>query len=277
MQRGERCHLWVTPEYGYGATGSFSFPTVPPNASLTYDVELLDFEPPTEGKEQRDMTYEERLEAAERRRTEGNAAYKGAQYQEAIRKYNAALAFVDEDLLIQLQGFHYDRAMETRLPALLNASACHLKLGEYHAVVSAASQVLSHDARNAKALFRRGAARHALGQTEHAMADLKAAREVAPGDAGIARELAALKQTMLKEREAQGKLFKGVVDKFGASGGLYEDEGLEPPTVGGGGPFEATNLLDGGEIGRIKEDQSWLMWLMESMCPFVFGRRKKET
>ena len=70
MRVGEKSHIWTTAEYGYGARGNFSFPTIPPNAELVYEVELLDFEPPREEKSHSNMTYEERLEAAERRRCE---------------------------------------------------------------------------------------------------------------------------------------------------------------------------------------------------------------
>lgn len=45
MRRGERAWVYVQdPRYGYGERGSFSFPCVPPNASLVYDVQLLGFE-----------------------------------------------------------------------------------------------------------------------------------------------------------------------------------------------------------------------------------------
>jgi FKBP-type peptidyl-prolyl cis-trans isomerase len=45
MRKGEAARLRVAPEYGFGAKGSFSFPSVPPDAELFYDVELLEFEP----------------------------------------------------------------------------------------------------------------------------------------------------------------------------------------------------------------------------------------
>lgn len=34
MRCGETCRVWAAPKYGYGEKGSFSFPTVPPNADL---------------------------------------------------------------------------------------------------------------------------------------------------------------------------------------------------------------------------------------------------
>jgi len=60
--------------------------------------------------------------------------------------------------------------------------------------MSTCTEVLSEDRQNAKALFRRGCARHRLGQHEEAEQDLAAALAAAPGDAGIARELKAVRQ-----------------------------------------------------------------------------------
>ena len=50
MRRGERARIWVPPELGYGAAGSFSFPTVPPNSALVYDLSLLEWEAPDDDK-----------------------------------------------------------------------------------------------------------------------------------------------------------------------------------------------------------------------------------
>lgn len=41
MKKGEVCHLLCKPEYGYGSAGSV--PRVPSNATLFFEIELLDF------------------------------------------------------------------------------------------------------------------------------------------------------------------------------------------------------------------------------------------
>lgn len=56
--------------------------------SRRYDLELLDFEPPNEDEDnQAGMTFEARMEAAERRRQDGNALFRQEQYSQALGKY----------------------------------------------------------------------------------------------------------------------------------------------------------------------------------------------
>ena len=62
---------------------------------------------------------------------------------------------------------------------------------DYHGAAATCGEVLLEDPQNPKALYRRGCARRALGQTAAALADLEAARAAAPGDGGIVRELVA--------------------------------------------------------------------------------------
>ncbi|KAL4443626.1 hypothetical protein ABPG75_011363 [Micractinium tetrahymenae] len=221
MRCGARARVWAAPEYGYGARGSFSFPTVPPNAHLVYDVELLDFEAANEGKERGMMTFEERLEAAERRRADGNAAFSAGQYAEALGKYRLALSYLNEDVLMQLGDFHFHKAMALKRPVQLNIAACQLKQEDYPGAITTCSEVLADDPKNPKALFRRGRARHELGQLEAAAEDLEAAKAAAPGDGGVARELAAVRAKLREEQRASGKLFKGYFGKSKEQ--LYED------------------------------------------------------
>lgn len=265
MKPGERAHLWISSDYGYGPTGHFSFPTIPPSTNLVYDIELLDYEPPVEGKEHKDMTFEERLEAADRRRIEGNDAFKAGHFEDALKKYGLSLSFLDDDLLIQLQGFHYDKAMELRLPAMLNMAACHLKLEKYHEAIVCTNQVLMHDSKNSKALYRRAVARRSLGQTDKALEDLQVAWKNSPGDTNIAKEIHAVKEELKQERMAQAKVFKGLVEKASRQGGLYDSEEEEEEG-------EAPWLR---QQDALVSSQSWIGSVLQALCPFIFGRQKK--
>eukprot|EP00877_Chromochloris_zofingiensis_P010211 jgi/Chrzof1/5443/Cz16g03080.t1 len=157
------------------------------------------------------MLFEERLEAAERRRRDGNALFQDGQYTEALGKYAMALSFVDEDFMMQLEGPHLQKAEAVIMPIHLNMAAVQIKLEDYQTAVWNCTQVLQHDPDNAKGLFRRGKARHALGHTDEALKDLEAAANKAAGDKGILRELQALKQTMKEEKKASAQMFRGAL------------------------------------------------------------------
>lgn len=221
MKIGEICHAWVSPEYGYGAEGNFSFPSIPPGATLSYSIQLIDFESPKSGDGSDSLgflTYEERLEAAKRRRLEGNDLYSSGQLQHAMGKYESALAFLDEDFMMQLYEFHYDKAMEERVNVLLNVSACRLKQEKYHQVIEVTTQVISHDGSHIKALYRRGMARRKLGQTAAALEDLEQAKCISEkaspdgrADVAILREIVSARKDLQDQSRAQGVLYKNMI------------------------------------------------------------------
>jgi len=175
MRKGETALVHCTHPYGYGSKGHFSFPHVPGYASLLYQVELLDWDSPDDSRERATMTYEERCEAAERRKIQGNALFKEGRLEEALAQYDAGLSFINEDFIIQLHGFHMAHAQRIRCPILLNQAAAYTRQGKLEEAVLACGEVLQVDRKSSKALFRRGRARLMLGQTDPAREDLEAA------------------------------------------------------------------------------------------------------
>ncbi len=87
------------------------------------------------------MLFEERLEAAERRRQDGNALFKAGSTTDALGKYAMGLSYMDQDFMFQLQGAHEDKANAVRLPTLLNMAACHLQLADHKGAIDCCSQV----------------------------------------------------------------------------------------------------------------------------------------
>ncbi|CAK9140396.1 unnamed protein product [Ilex paraguariensis] len=87
MKSGERALLHVGWELGYGKEGNFSFPNVPPMADILYEVELIGFDEIKEGKARSDMTVEERIGTADKRKMDGNALFKEEKLEEAMQQY----------------------------------------------------------------------------------------------------------------------------------------------------------------------------------------------
>lgn len=210
MRPGERSLVYIMDhKYGYGAKGSFSFPSVPPACQLVYDVTMITCEPPDEDRDRRTMLFEERLEAAERRKMEGNALFADGKYKEALAKYALAMSYCDEDFMMQLQGPHLDKAEEVTDPIFLNMAAAQLKTGDYAMAAHNSTQILMRHPNHVKALFRRAKARTGLGRTEEALEDLNKATALDPDDKQIQKELRALRAVIKDEKAATAKLFKG--------------------------------------------------------------------
>ncbi|KAL6493861.1 Peptidyl-prolyl cis-trans isomerase fkbp42 [Orobanche gracilis] len=210
MKSGERALLRVGWELGYGKEGSFSFPNVPPMADIMYEVELIGFDETKEGKSRSDMTVEERIGAADRRKMDGNALFKEEKLVEAMQQYEMAIAYLGDDFMFQLFGKYRDMALAVKNPCHLNMAACLIKCKRYEDAIAQCGIVLVEDENNVKALFRRGKARAELGQTDAAREDLLKARKYDPEDKAIAKELRLLaehdKAVYLKQKE----LYKGL-------------------------------------------------------------------
>ncbi|CAL9184307.1 unnamed protein product [Musa hybrid cultivar] len=210
MRSGERALFHVGWELGYGKEGNFSFPNVPPMADLVYEVELIGYDEAKEGKARSDMTVEERIEAAERRKAEGNDYFKENKVEEAMQQYEMAIAYMGDDFMFQLFGKYRDMALAVKNPCHLNMAACLIKLKRYEEAIGQCTIVLSEDENNVKALFRRGKARAELGQTDAAREDFEKARKYSPQDKAIVRELHLLAAHDKAVYQKQKEIYKGI-------------------------------------------------------------------
>ncbi|KAK7826210.1 peptidyl-prolyl cis-trans isomerase fkbp42 [Quercus suber] len=210
MKSGERALLHVGWELGYGKEGSFSFPNVPPMADIIYEAELIGFDETKEGKARGDMTVEERIGAADRRKMDGNALFKEEKLEEAMQQYEMAIAYMGDDFMFQLFGKYRDMALAVKNPCHLNMAACMIKLKRYEEAIMQCNVVLAEEENNAKALFRRGKARAELGQTDAAREDYLKVRKFAPEDKAVARELRLLAEHDKALYQKQKEIYKGI-------------------------------------------------------------------
>uniref|UniRef100_A0A1D1XW73 peptidylprolyl isomerase n=1 Tax=Anthurium amnicola TaxID=1678845 RepID=A0A1D1XW73_9ARAE len=210
MKSGERALLHVGWELGYGKEGSFSFPNVPPMADLVYEVELIGFDEAKEGKARSDMTVEERIGAADRRKMDGNVLFKEDKLEEAMQQYEMAVAYMGDDFMFQLFGKYRDMALAVKNPCHLNMAACLIKLKHCEEAIGQCNIVLSEDENNVKALFRRGKARAELGQTDSAREDFQKARNFVPDDKAIVKELRLLDEHDKAVYQKQKEIYKGI-------------------------------------------------------------------
>lgn len=160
----------------------------------------------------RTMLFEDRLEASERRRLEGNSRLAAGAPRQALGSYLAAASFVDEDLLLQLVGRHEEAAREARRAALCNAALAALRLADPRQAEQLATQALeaTEEGKDAKAFARRAAARRELGDLRGATDDLRAALELAPDDARLRAAKRDVAREERKQRKEGAGVFKGI-------------------------------------------------------------------
>ncbi|KAJ6973242.1 peptidyl-prolyl cis-trans isomerase FKBP62-like isoform X2 [Populus alba x Populus x berolinensis] len=176
MKKGEVALVTIQPEYAFGRSESQQdLATVPVNATVHYEVEMISF---TKEKESWDMNTQEKIEAAWKKKEEGNAWFKAGKYERASRRYEKAAKFIEYDSSFTDEEKQQSKVL--KISCKLNNAACKLKLKDYKEAEKLCSKVLELDGQNVKALYRRAQAYIQLVDLDLAEIDIKRALEIDP-------------------------------------------------------------------------------------------------
>ncbi|KAL8126976.1 hypothetical protein AgCh_014045 [Apium graveolens] len=141
MKIGEHAVITVDPLYGFGNVEvKRDLATVPSSSTLSYEVEILDF---VKEKEPWEMIGSERVQAAERKKDEGNVLFKNGKYQRALKKYDKAATYVGEDGSYEDDNQKLVRSL--RVSCWLNNAACCLRLNNFQAAIELCSKLCTGD------------------------------------------------------------------------------------------------------------------------------------
>ncbi|XWS09254.1 hypothetical protein CRYUN_Cryun40dG0070200 [Craigia yunnanensis] len=178
MKEGELALITIQPEYAFGSSESQQeLAVVPANSTVYYEVEMVSF---VKEKESWEMNTQEKIEAAGKKKEEGNALFKAGKYERASKRYEKAVKFIEYD-----SSFSDEEKQQTNLLKVtcnLNNAACKLKLKDYKQAEKLCTKVLELDNRNVKALYRRAQAYIQLVDLDLAEVDIKRALEIKPDD-----------------------------------------------------------------------------------------------
>ncbi|BBN18215.1 hypothetical protein MPTK1_8g00690 [Marchantia polymorpha subsp. ruderalis] len=122
---------------------------------------------------------------------QGNWLHGSGKYTEAAEKYLRAKN--------NLTGIFMPEAQSLQLQCSLNLMSCYLKTKQYQEVIDEGTEILKGDARNLKALYRRGQAYKELGNLKLAVTDLRTAAQLSPDDETIAEVLRQAREDLEKE------------------------------------------------------------------------------
>ncbi|KAK8963005.1 70 kDa peptidyl-prolyl isomerase [Platanthera guangdongensis] len=180
MKKGEYAVVTIPPEHAFGFSESKQdLAVVPPNSTVVYEVELVSF---VKDKESWDMNTAEKIEAAARKKEEGNALFKLGKYQRASKRYEKAAKLIEYDSSFSDEEKKQSKAL--KVTCNLNNAACKLKLKDYKETEKLCTKVLEVENRNVKALYRRAQAYIQLTDLDLAELDIKKALEIDPDNRG---------------------------------------------------------------------------------------------
>lgn len=207
MSIGEEAELTINGDNAYGPQGSP--PTIPPNATLIFKVELMKIG----DREPKGMSDEELMAAAMVKKEEGNKNFKAGDLK-------AAASFWKEGVSL-LGAFKEPKNEQKQLMVVFgqNIAIASNKLGDYGSAIQAASHALKVDDKAEKALIQRSNAYLKTQQFDEAAADCKAAVMINPKSAAYREQY----ELIRKEKSAAAKNQQQAMAKF-FSQGVYNEK-----------------------------------------------------
>nr|XP_033774342.1 peptidyl-prolyl cis-trans isomerase FKBP5 [Geotrypetes seraphini]XP_033774343.1 peptidyl-prolyl cis-trans isomerase FKBP5 [Geotrypetes seraphini] len=208
MQRGEICILHLGPRYGFGETGKPVF-GIEPNAELTYEVTLKNYE---KAKESWEMNTKEKLQQAAVVKEKGTAYFKAGKYMQAVIQYSKIVSWLDMEY-----GLSETEAKPSKcflLAAFLNLAMCNIKQREYIKAVEWCEKALGLDQNNEKGLYRRGEARLLMNEFELAKCDFLKVLEVNPQNKAAKLQIIICQKKAKEHNERDKRIYANMFQKF---------------------------------------------------------------
>ncbi|KAJ8453327.1 hypothetical protein Cgig2_008211 [Carnegiea gigantea] len=210
MKKGEQALLTIRPNYGFGELEvKRDFATVPPSSTLVYEVEMVDF---VKEKAPWELSSMERIEAAGKKKEEGNNLFKSGKYLRAGKKYDKAADYVSEEGPFGDEEMKLAKAL--RVQCWLNGAACNLKLNNFKEAINLCSKVLDVEFNNVKALFRRAQAFIENADLDLAELDIKKALELDPENTEVKMIQKRLKQLQAENNRRDAKMYANMFSRL---------------------------------------------------------------
>jgi len=201
MEDKEKALVYTDARYAYGVKGRKEpKPSIPPNASLSYEIEILSIE---EGPDMDKLSDTDRISYGDKKRVRGNDLFARDDYSGAINLYKRGIRY--------LEGSDNKDVVEMKIKCYNNLSAAQLKVKAYTSAVASLDTVLIVEPHNVKALFRKGKCLEGMKKEDEALECMKKAYALDPTNKSLRSEIDRLKSrvnvTKKKETEIYQKMF----------------------------------------------------------------------
>ncbi|XP_019175212.1 PREDICTED: peptidyl-prolyl cis-trans isomerase FKBP65-like isoform X2 [Ipomoea nil] len=210
MKKGEIAVVTIQPEYAFGSSESpQELAVVPGNSTVYYEVEMVSF---IKDKETWEMNTQEKIEAAQAKKEQGNVFFKAGKYEKASKRYEKAVNFIEYDS--SFSDEEKQAVTVLKVSCNLNNAACKLKLKDYKEAVKLCTKVLEIDSRSVKALYRRAQAYIQLADLDLAELDIKKALEIDPDNRAVKVEYRMLKEKIREYNKKDAQFYSNIFAKM---------------------------------------------------------------
>lgn len=225
MKKGEIAYVTIPPEHAFNRVESKQdLAVVPPNSTVHYEIELVSF---VKEKESWDLNTAEKIEAAGKKKEEGNALFKLGKHARASKRYEKAAKYIEYDSSFSDEEKKQSKVL--KVTCNLNNAACKLKLKDYKQAEKLCTKVLDIDSTNVKALYRRAQAYMHLCDLDLAEQDIKKALEIDPDNRDVKMEYKILKEKVKEYNKKDAKFYSNIFAKLSK---LEQMEANKANTVG---------------------------------------------
>lgn len=215
MKQSESAMIVVTPDHGFATapnliTEELAAGGVTMSSTVLIELTVVAFE---KSKDVWSMSFEEKLEEMDIRKSKGNELFKAGRYAAAKKSYDRAVAFFDSPTS-ELSSELKSQVNELLVKCHINSAVCLDRMGETQKVLTHCKKALEIAPSNVKALYRQGCAYLDLEDYENASRSLKYALERNPGDVNVRRKLKDLKSRRVSQDAKERKLFSNMFDRM---------------------------------------------------------------
>jgi len=209
MKKGELSEFTISHEYAYGERGMP--PSIPAEATLIFEVELINYYDKVKSKWEMDTP--EKIAIAGKIKDEGVALFKEKKFAEASAKFVEGLGYLDNLMEKDIT----DDVKDKRLSFLLNISNCSNNLKQYGSTIKSIGEALKIK-EVPKCYYYRGQAFMFTDLFDAAQEDFKKLGSLLPGDETAKQCLQQLEQRKLTHQKKEKSLFKSFMKSS-----IYED------------------------------------------------------
>ena len=247
MRKGEKSEFILSPEYAYGEKGFSN--AIPPNSTLNFEIELLDFA--TKAKSKYEMDYPEIISTAKQLKDEGIKFFKEQKFDEAILKFDDGFSYLESIDKSSVTN----ESQELSLSFLLNLSNCFNNIKQYEKTVKKIEEVLKIK-EHPRCFYFRGVAYANLEDFPNAKADFEKLKSLVPeNEPGLIYLRNLIEEKSQQKVKREKSLYKSFL-----KGSIYDDAPISdnpqdvPTVINPSNPrvFLDLKIGDSEEVKRIE-------------------------